>query len=356
LKPIRKTSSAAFFSLLLLGGCASPGRPGAESGRYGGRAGLVSRAEELVAGFEILSDKLFPTTGLSGQAELSALLRESGGPGDEFTAMILGETARPVLYARESIRLSIADGGFLNIHSAPASSFAVSVASRNQVEASLADMALEKYAALPPYLKPKYGILLPAPGSKLGAPAIAKWYGTDAYVIRLGRVKSRLTWTPGDSLDRLAKWASLNSPGWSKGEALSPPGWDLAFIPWSRRALIIPLMAGDAAASGVFGFASTPEVPFYHPAAKVKTIFPGPNASYLEIQIWGPLDLADVEEFIFGKNPPEAEFLKILKKYRIPVFDGRSGKPVRWLSLLRPGGAGLLVYRDCRGGCALFSV
>lgn len=51
------------------------------------------RAERLVAGFEMLFEKLLPTTGLRGQAELSALV-PGNGAGDEFAAMILDETVR----------------------------------------------------------------------------------------------------------------------------------------------------------------------------------------------------------------------------------------------------------------------
>ena len=324
----------------LLCGCAATPVKRVAAPAPPGRAELVASAEKLVAGMDGSFLGLFPTTGYADYAGFLELLnKNSDSLGREFVDMILQEKSAVGIYARESSRPFIAAGGFLNIHASGESSFSVGVKGRNAVEASCLGLSFEDYAPLPAGLKPKYGLLMPPLGSVLLPADISQWYGTDVYVIKTANVRNRLTWAPGDSLDRVDKWTAAKGIRWREGEVFKPQFWDLAFVPWSRRGLIIPLMSEDVKASGRLAFSSTPQHPVYvlpvH-GPSVKTGWPGPNAGYLEVQLWGPVDLRDVESFIFRVTVPEGEFLRELKRHNIGIFDGRGPKPVKWLSLFFP--------------------
>jgi len=301
------------------------------------RQELISRAESLISDLDALFQRVFPSTGFADYTEFYGSLQEGGGTaGKELAKMILDENIQIGMHAKEDSRMLIARNGFLNIHSAKTSSFSINAEGRNAIEAGCLGIKPEYYAALPPYLKPKYGFLMPQITSVLEAPDLSRWYGNDVYIIKLNNVRNRLSWTPGDSLDRIDKWSSAKGINWKTGESFSAESWDLLFIPWARRALMIPLLEEDVAATGKLAFTATPLHPLYNMSKAgpgLKTAYPGPNASYVEVQIWGPLDIGDVEKFIFKARLPDGDFLKTLKKLGIPVYDGRNGKPVKWISL-----------------------
>lgn len=49
-----------------------------------------------------------------------------------------------------------------------------------------------------------------------------------------------------------------------------------------------------------------------------------------EIQVWGPLDMSDVESFIFSSTPPDREFYEFLTRQGVKVLDARVGEPKIW--------------------------
>ena len=54
------------------------------------------------------------------------------------------------------------------------------------------------------------------------------------------------------------------------------------------------------------------------------------SLDYVEVQLWGPLDLDDVKAFEFTTRPPEGEFLKELRSRGIEIRDGRQNPPQVW--------------------------
>jgi hypothetical protein len=166
-------------------------------------------------------------------------------------------------------------------------------------------------------LKPKYGFMRTSRDSELKLTNDGSGqYGDDIYVFKQERVNHRLMWTKGDSLGH----------AWNVESGGVDHIMDM-FIPWKFRELIMPYLQSSSR-SGGFHLSVSPEVAnFGSYQATKKTMY---SASYFETQIWGPLDLDDVAEFTFLKEPPTGEFLNALRDRGIKIFDGTKAGAPAW--------------------------
>lgn len=180
------------------------------------------------------------------------------------------------------------------------------VGGRDQAESNLSHIRVKDYVPLSVRLKPNYGEARPDfKNTDLRFLSNADLYGSDIWTIKKSVIESRATWTPTDSV----------SPGY-KGTAK-------AFIPWKHKALM-SLYTMAQFPKNVFGTAQIPSnfserKPFNWRA----------TGSYLEVQIFGPLGIKDVEAFHFTKNPPNQKTYEILKSNGIKVFDARKNKKIK---------------------------
>src|SRR5262249_51238509 len=152
-------------------------------------------------------------------------------------------------------------------------------------------------------------------------------YGDDAFTFKAEALAARMTWTPQDSLDRYIKGNKITTravhPENLMLDDLSPEekaelaelggpakAWDQMYIPWSFNSLVVPYIAASLAKQGDIETNGVPST------RKLKTSADWnlTTTSYLEVQIWGPLTLDDVEAFQFTQDPPSGEFLAELLK------------------------------------------
>lgn len=314
-------------------------------------------AKKLVSGFEGDATRLYSTSGFASREELMKAVEASTPGARQAARLLLEENLEVGMATRDSVRDQVVRDGFLNFRiSANSESM---TREREVVEANYAGMEVDQYAGLHGDLKPKYGYLSPKPDSGLSAPLGVRNYGADRFVFDLDRVRDRMTFTIGDSANRhVAFTAGFDTPATT---------WDQRFMPWSRRELAAPAMAAGVDGSKL-GLAMNvwsesrrsveeewpslkhliqltespdPETPVewtsmetgvFPPAGSLEKYQLAWDASldYVEVQLWGPLDLDDVKAFEFTTQPPEGEFLKELVARGIEIRDGRQNPPRVW--------------------------
>jgi hypothetical protein len=214
---------------------------------------------------------------------------------------------------------------------------------RLSMESSYLGMDVDAYSRLPNSQKVKYGAMRKLKGMDRSINKQLLAYGSDIWVLKKNRIKSRTTFVLGDSLDR-----ALFNPKFKPGTLGNDRSyWDQFFIPYQYRTAIVPETIASYKAGGEIAVMRAPLVEGYrklfikngyneflpyrrshypHPFSNEEDVFNN-GASYIEAQIFGDLDLADVEAFEFRNTPPSGEFLKLLKKSDITIIDQRGETP-----------------------------
>jgi hypothetical protein len=282
---------------------------------------LVTEARKYVQDLETKANAQFASSGFADEATYLKAVEGADDNTKKALAMLQKEDLQIQVSRPEGARWWTPKVGFQNQFVTHSSRGTLDNARRNSVEARYLGVNLDDYSKIDNELKPKYGYITPTPESKLTASTVANWYGDDHYILKLDKIRDRLTWTPGDSLNR----AGYGSP---------PPGgpasWDQLFMPWSKRELAAPGIGQGIAQNKLGypggGYVQTPTGAI----APYKMSWPISN-DYTEVQIWGPLKLDDVAIFEFKRTPPSGEFLQELLKRGIKIRDASKFPPVDWI-------------------------
>jgi len=201
--------------------------------------------------------------------------------------------------------------------------------------------------ALPDRVKPKYALLRPKRETGYN-PVMNFGYGQDMFIIDIDAVIDRITITPGDSYvnshEFEKSWieifeekkieVSLGRDYYHALEILHPREFvteptriEHAFLPWSHSALVAPWVIGGVRENNLFGAESSFQRPVIEGKdARALEDFDSslaPNSSFVEVQIWGPLDFSIIKAFEFTTYPPEGKFLKLLLENNIKIYDAR---------------------------------
>ncbi len=284
---------------------------------------LVKDGQEVVGQQTKLLADLFKTSGYKNIEKFrKAIKNNKSDLGDVVDAIVKEENIEIAIQRPINARWWIPKTGIHNQHVTGSSRGYLGSEGRNAAEASMIGSKYDNYAARDNDVKPKYGLLRPKTDGEIKP--IHAHYGADVYIVDLEKVRDRLTWTPGDSLNRHAN----TNKTWSTGNVIKPKNWDDIFLPWSSRDLMIPILS-NSYKNGQLSLTRSQSV-----AAgfdKLKFGFKEARSEYLEIQIWGPVRITDLKEFIFKGNEPEGDFLNELIANKIKIFDGRQNPPVEWV-------------------------
>ena len=285
-----------------------PPPPGAD------HATLVAASKALIARQVARTESMLPTTGYTSLAEVAEKTAALGPQRAAAVEMLKAEDKLEFTMRTPSqIRESITARGFLNQHDVKTSRGTLDPNTRATVEASFLGVTRPEYDQLPNSVKPKYGYLRPAKETHVSMNDGATQYGDDIFVFKHDALKDHTTVFPDDSLGKSAA-------GWPARPDAVPTKWHHTLIPWADRMLLAPQMEVTAANqlnhSG-YGTAAPPPG------------FTGLSGSrYLEIQIWRPIGIEDVERFEFSSTPPSGEFLKALRTNNVKIF--QVGAPAEW--------------------------
>lgn len=275
------------------------------------RPALLAASKDLIARQAIRVRKLLPTSGVRSVAAIGEKVAALGPDRAAAVALLKSERGLEiVMRAPSGLRDAIARRGFLNKHETSSQKDDVRLA----VEASFLGVSTAEYAKLPNTLKPKYAYLRPATENGSPVEETAALYGDDAFVFKREGVTDHATVFPEDSLGGSVL-------GYPPNAHPSPPEeWNHALYPWADRVLLAPHVAFDATTNVLRLDAATPGVK----SAERAPLF----TSYLEVQIWRPLGLENVERFEFAQKPPTGAFLAALRDNHVKIF--RAGSREEW--------------------------
>ena len=292
---------------------------------------INAQAQKIV---DDLKGKLFPTTGFKNLQEYRAAI-EGGGEGDlaVLNYMIQNEEVAVAINRPSRARWWIPKVGFYNQHETGSSRGMLNQHVRNKVEGSMAGFEgpFSSYRELNGDIKPKYGYLRAhQEQDEIGSVDLEGYYGEDTYIFDLSKVRERITWTPGDSLNRFIdkdrRFLKENERGFRK-----PSFWDEAFIHWDERELMSAVLHERYKSNLYLSLSNEREFSVPKPLKQLTFGYPYPQAPYIEIQFWGKLGLEDVKEFIFSEYEPQGEFLEGLIKHKVKIFDGRERPMEEWI-------------------------
>jgi hypothetical protein len=243
-----------------------------------------------------------------------------------------------------SVRNEIASKGFLNIYETGISRGASTIVGRTAVEASFTGMSYSAYDRKGSSIKPKYAFLNPRLHESKAA-RFPEHYGDDIFTFKTAEIEDRLTFTIGDSLNYLAMKEDyeanekalkediekdLPSQEWMTGFVHRAKGLYDVYVPFKFKKLIaLFLDYPSEVEKGVHikGAGNELGASYHTRKTALSEIGLPPHyyeSSYIEVQIWGGVDLSHVESFTFRNRPPEGAFLKALKKHGIKIYDGRN--------------------------------
>lgn len=201
-----------------------------------------------------------------------------------------------VILAPSEIRNKIIQEGFKNQFETNTSQGLLDKNARFNTERSLLGYSSREYNNIPLLIRPKYGIVT----TKKHLPTMIKNisnYGDDIYIIK-NKNSNKITWTPGDSLNRIYKKQS--------DYITNCAAWDEIFIPWHYRHIIIPYLRDKNPDSILVPSSDT-----IKPGNKLNPIA-GSNAhgEYMEFQLWGSAPLSVVKTLIYTQK-------KLTKKQKL---------------------------------------
>ncbi|HXW52694.1 MAG TPA: hypothetical protein VEL47_01185 [Myxococcota bacterium] len=289
---------------------------------------LPDSIKKLMDSQEVLFDSFLPTTGYSSWEELRAAVRKAEPLLDIVQAFDQNQVEL-VVFAPDSHRDAILSRGILNQYQTGSSKGTFNTPARFSVERSYLNQTAAEYGSLPIEWRPKYGKIVSK--SALSQSTPASFYGQDLYLLKLEALKNRVTWTPGDSLNRLNKKANDAGVCLTRGDVHEPKNWDDLFLPWSKVDLLIPFLGTHEFAKS----ASTLPSGQLKPHASMTNLKPilGSRAEreeYPEFQVFGEIAPSDVQSFIFSNTPPTANNLAIFAMHKIGVFNGQKIPPEKY--------------------------
>ncbi|OFZ23610.1 MAG: hypothetical protein A2202_04600 [Bdellovibrionales bacterium RIFOXYA1_FULL_36_14] len=287
---------------------------------------INQKAENIISHLKNNMTGLFSTTGFKNMDEYRAKVALSDQKLRRLNQILKDEQVEIGIDVPVEVRQNITRIGFHNKHTTGKSeSSFFGIEERNKIESVLSTTPkLDDYETLDDQIKPKYGYLRPHTDSSFTPTRTA--YGSDCYIFDLAKIKKRLTWTPGDSANRYVEYTFRHGEYTRNGNKRNEPiMWDQFFIPWDHRELISSLL-----------FTNFIEKKFYFERenflynsniasnqAVLKLSYDYPEADYVEVQIWGKINLDDVTKFIFKHEEPDGAFLEELVKRNIKIYDGR---------------------------------
>lgn len=255
-----------------------------------------------------------------------------------IAADLLGEQVTFAMNRTEARRLGILQNGFLNQYQSHTSGGELDVVLRAKVEAELSGVEPGAFAAITAENRPKYGYLAPKLGSSLARNRAAQGYGEDIYLFKKDRLKSRTTWTSGDSLDSYNYYTNTG-PQNPQGNPMPKLSH---FLPWAAKDLLLARLQKDdfdpdELALQKMGYSQVQIADGRLANSGNLPVLPDTFEEYVEIQnyvelqFWGPLNLDDVEVFIFTKSPPSGQFLQELVKRKIQIFQHSKAGDAPWV-------------------------
>lgn len=268
-------------------------------------------------------DKLFATTGYDNYAAYEAALRKSTDPHIQKAVELLDNHKLEVIMRRpEAGRFWIPITGIQNQYVSGTSKGYLGTSGRYGGESIMTDREKTDYAKIDDEVKPKYGTLRVADDSGVtNSLSGSSQYGSDIYTFKEEAIQDRVSLFIGDSLNH------VGTIGYNMHSGRTAPAasWQVLFIPWSKRLLIVPYMT-EALKNNQFGAPSqmaSSEMPIQNRNGKWH--------SYWESQIFGRVTLDMVKTFEFEYTPPSPEFTAELKKHGIKIFDLRvRGERKEW--------------------------
>lgn len=213
------------------------------------------------------------------------------------------------IFAPSNARESIIKNGLKNQFETNSSKGLLNKTARFNTERSLLNLSSKKYHDIAFTLRAKYGAVTTTSQLKEFINEMSV-YGDDVYILK-NTTHHRITWTPGDSLNRAQKKCS--------DYIFDCSSWDEMFIPWRYRHIIIPYLDKEHGRS--IKIPNTSEIKAQN---GFNTII-GSNAinGYMEFQIWGPVTLEDVHYLVYtttqSDKKPTQKQLKTLKKAGVSV-------------------------------------
>lgn len=285
---------------------------------------LIKQAEAIMTERSFSYTKIFSTTGFAGHKEYLEFLKKNQSQiGKELIDDIEKENFDVAMAAPSSVRRGIQISGFLNQYVTNTSGGTLDHSLRIKAESALLGMSPEKYLDVRNEVKPKYAYLAPSLNSKIEG-FDASLYGDDRYIFKKEKLKKRMTLAKGDSL--VIGSYNINFPKAEKPVLMNQ--WDSSFIPWEYRSLMVPALEKQFKKGHMLNAKIDPKE---FSRLKFQETINFDDVPYVETQIWGPIDLNDVEKFIFYENEPTGEFLKELQSKGVKIYDARDGKtPSLW--------------------------
>lgn len=284
------------------------------------RTVLLDQARAMIKRQESEFEALFPSSGFSDIKSFEDAVRAQGGIVHELFEMIREERIEAVIRSPVAARWWVPRVGLHNQRITGSSQGTLSPEMRDEAEAFLSFTERKAYSDLDHDLKPKFGYLRPKRGGMLREDAQAtSQYGEDFYIMKLDRLRDRLTWTLGDSLGNTVFVTNDSKPA----------NWTQSFAPWKYRTLMVPYFHIDASIPSKLFKIGIPIFDRDKPLSGFQRHL-GKDQRYLELQFWGPVRLDDVETFEFTSSPPEPEFYRELLKRGIKVRDARGSSSVDW--------------------------
>lgn len=278
-------------------------------GSSGRKARILEAGKSLVKQAEEQWKDVFPTTGFESHEAFRTHLQNYGSEVEALRELREGRLV-PAMYRPVQGRWWISKVGFHNQHVTGSSGGFLGSAGRNRVEATRIGMDGALYSPLDSEIKPVYGALQRKPVAGMHFRKELH-YGEDFYVFKESRIRDRTTYTIGDSLNTLS--GPLGKVYYQSEGAFKPHHWDQVFIPWKEIEFSTPFL--DVSSSSHIEIRSSEELLGHKYSRACR-----PDRSYLELQFWGGLGLADVETFVFSEPAPAGDFLRELKRHRIEIL------------------------------------
>jgi hypothetical protein len=288
---------------------------------------MIEESEELIKKQSALFETHFESTGYKNYAQIKRLNSRLKNELGEIVDLVREEGIEVGIHRPRNARWWVTRTGLHNQHVTGGSEGYMGIEGRNAIEATSLNKNYDEYSIFDNDLKPKYGLVRPSTDSKIEHHA-PDFYGEDIYILDFKKVRNRLTWTPGDSLNRLNNIVY----NWRGGQTEEVKSWDLLFIPWKYKELMVPLLHQNIShETPLFGLEEYGQIAAPAQFKRFKMAFPySGDVPYLEAQVWGPVRMEDIKKFIFTREAPEGEFLKSLQDKGIEIFDGREPTPTKW--------------------------
>jgi hypothetical protein len=274
---------------------------------------------DIIKRQEMVLDRVLPSIGYSSVEELDRVIEGVKSLSDLKNAFN-PERVELSIYAPQIKRKAILSQGLLNQYQTGSSRGFFGIPSRFAVERSHLQMNEAEYERIPLDIRPKYGRLIGK--TQLSARLDVSAYGEDVYLLKLNALQDRLTWTPGDSLNRHQEKLLQKQARTKVENNHESYQWDDLFLPWKSLSLLVPFLDKESY------YSNGSMIPLEKPVRIPQLKYLGPIAGsgsgipFVEFQAWGPVTPAEIKSFIFTQVLPDRETLDILAKHQIQTFNG----------------------------------